>query len=95
MTDDPAPLDRLRAVIAALRTPGTGCPWDLQQTALTMAPHLLEETYETIEAIEAGDDERTCEELGDVLMNVFSIARIAEEAGAFTIDDVARAVADK
>ena len=98
MVPEPAaqtPWLRLRAVIAALRTKDTGCPWDLQQTASSMAPHLLEETHEAIEAIEAGDQTKTCEELGDVLMNVFLIARIAEEDGAFTIDDVARTVADK
>ncbi len=86
---------RLRGVIAALRTPDTGCPWDLQQTAATMAPHLLEEAFEAVEAIERGAPAAICEELGDVLMNVFSIARIAEERAEFTIDDVARTVADK
>ncbi len=90
-----SPWSRLRAVIAALRTKDTGCPWDLQQTAQSMAPHLLEETHEAIEAIEQGDADKTREELGDVLMNVLLIARIAEEADSFTIDDVTRTVADK
>lgn len=86
---------RLREVTAALRTKGTGCPWDLEQTKSTMAPYLLEEAYEAVEAIELGDSDKTCEELGDVLMNVFLIARIAEEATEFTIDDIAGTVADK
>lgn len=86
---------RLRAVVAALRTEGTGCPWDLAQTSTSMAPHLLEEAFEAVEAIELGDAAQVREELGDVLMNVFSIARIAEEAGSFTIDDVAEGVAEK
>jgi MazG family protein len=86
---------RLRTVIAALRTKDTGCPWDLQQTPHSMAPHLLEEAYEAVEAIEAGDTGKTCEELGDVLMNVFLIARMAEEEGRFDLDAVATGVADK
>lgn len=86
---------RLRQVVAALRTKDSGCPWDLQQTRSSMAPHLLEEAFEAVAAIEAGDDGKTCEELGDVLMNVFLVARIAEEEAAFTIDDVARRVAEK
>ncbi|MEZ5963265.1 MAG: nucleoside triphosphate pyrophosphohydrolase [Planctomycetota bacterium] len=98
MRHDPVPLPalaRLRAVIAALRTKETGCPWDLEQTRASMAPHLLEETYEALEAIEAADDHKTREELGDVLMNVFLIARIAEEDGGFDIETVADTVADK
>ncbi len=98
MTDrraDPGALARLRGVIDALRTPGTGCPWDLQQTARSMAPHLLEEAFEAVEAIEAGDTTKIREELGDVLMNVFLIARIAADAGEFDLDAVASSVADK
>lgn len=98
MTDgraDQGNLARLRGVIDALRTPGTGCPWDLQQTARTMGPYLLEEAFEALEAIEAGDPATMREELGDVLMNVFLIARIAEDEGHFDLDAVAGAVADK
>lgn len=93
--DDQRNLDRLRGVIDALRTPGTGCPWDLQQTARTMGPYMLEEAFEALEAIEADDPAKMREELGDVLMNVFLIARIAEDEGRFDLDAVAGAVADK
>lgn len=88
--------ERLHQVIAALRTEGSGCPWDLQQTETSMAPHLLEEAHEAVAAIESGDAAAVREELGDVLMNVLLIARIAEQAGRFTgLEDVARTVADK
>jgi len=91
----PPPWIRLRQVVAALRAKDGGCPWDLQQTKESMAPHLLEEAYEAVEAIEGGDAGQTCEELGDVLMNVFLVSQIAEERGEFTVDDVAEGVADK
>lgn len=91
----PSELLRLRAVIDALRTPGTGCPWDLEQTESSMAPYLVEETFEAIDAIDRDDAAATCEELGDVLMNVFMIARAAEDRGRFDIEDAARGIADK
>jgi XTP/dITP diphosphohydrolase len=75
------------------------CPWDREQTHESLVRYLLEETYETLEAIESGDSEHLREELGDLLMQVFFHARIAEEAdpgaGAFDIDDVARGIVDK
>ncbi|NUR06882.1 MAG: MazG family protein [Nocardioidaceae bacterium] len=73
------------------------CPWDKQQTHRTLATYLLEETYETLEAIEAGDYTHLREELGDLLLQVYFHARIAEEAGpdGFTIDDVAGGIVDK
>lgn len=82
------------AIIARLRAP-SGCPWDREQTEVTMAPHLLEEAYEAIEAIQRGDAETCCEELGDVLMNVLMVAQIASEQGRFDAEDVARTIADK
>ena len=85
---------RLVEIIARLRAPG-GCPWDLEQSELSMAPHLLEETYEALGAIEAGDPGPICEELGDVLMNVLMISQIASEAKGFHHEDVAREIADK
>ena len=87
-------LTRLIEVVRRLRAPG-GCPWDRQQSQLTMAPHLLEEAYEAVEAIERGHTLETAEELGDVLMNVLMIAQIASEEGQFDAGDVAHAIADK
>jgi len=81
-------------IIARLRAPD-GCPWDREQTEITMAPHLLEEAYEALEAIRGGDAEASCEELGDVLMNVLMVAQIASEQDRFDAEDVARAIADK
>jgi XTP/dITP diphosphohydrolase len=75
------------------------CPWDREQTHESLARYLLEETYETLEAIERGDEEHLREELGDLLMQVYFHARIAEETdpsqGGFGIDDVARGIVDK
>jgi MazG family protein len=87
-------LCRLIDVIARLRAPG-GCPWDREQTERSMAPHLLEECYEAIDAIAAGDREHEREELGDVLMNVAMIAQIGKEAGRYDLEGVAAGIADK
>ena len=87
-------LARLLAVIERLRGPG-GCPWDREQTEATMAPHLLEETYEALEAIASGRAELEREELGDVLMNVLMISQIAKERGRYDLEQVAAAIADK
>ncbi len=85
---------RLVSIIARLRAPG-GCPWDREQTEVTMAPHLLEEAYEALEAIQRGDAETSCEELGDVLMNVLMVAQIASEQDRFDAEQVSRTIADK
>jgi len=85
---------RLLAVIARLRSP-TGCPWDRQQTVASMAPHLLEEAYETVDAIVRGDGEQVAEELGDVLTNVLLIAQIRADGGDSDLEPIAGAVADK
>ena len=87
-------LERLLEIVTRLRAPD-GCPWDRKQTEQSMAPHLLEETYEALDAIQAEDTDESCEELGDVLMNVLMIAQIAGEAGRFDAEDVARAISDK
>ncbi len=87
-------LDRLLDVIARLRAPD-GCPWDREQTEVSMAPHLLEEAYEAVEALQAGDPAAAAEELGDVLMNVLMIAQIAGEAGRYDAGAVAGGIADK
>lgn len=93
--DHPHPqLARLIEIISRLRAPG-GCPWDRKQTETTMAPHLLEETCEAVDAIERGDPRDSCEELGDVLMNVMMISQISSEHGGFDLEDVARTITDK
>jgi MazG family protein len=91
---DTPQLHRLLDIIARLRAPG-GCPWDREQTAESMAPHLLEEAFEAVDAIRRRDPQASCEELGDVLMNVLMIAQIAGESAGFTSEDVARLIADK
>src|SRR5882757_9698364 len=86
---------RLLDIMAALRTPQTGCPWDLEQTFATIAPYTLEEAYEVADAIERGDLADLREELGDLLLQVVFHARMAEAQGAFAFDDVAAAINDK
>ncbi len=88
-------LRRLIDIMAALRTPGTGCPWDLEQTFATIAPYTIEEAYEVADAIARGDMSDLKEELGDLLLQVVYHARMAEEQGAFAFADVAEAIADK
>jgi len=90
----PATLAGLRRIIATLRGP-RGCPWDRVQTHQSLAPYLLEETHETLEALDAGDSKKLCEELGDLLFEVFIQAQLAEEAGEFTMRDVIRGINDK
>jgi tetrapyrrole methylase family protein/MazG family protein/ATP diphosphatase len=89
------PLDRLLEIMARLRDPDGGCPWDLDQTFATVAPYTVEEAYEVADAIERGDLGDLKEELGDLLLQVVFHARIAQEQGAFAFDDVAAAIADK
>lgn len=86
---------RLIEVMAALRTPVTGCPWDLEQTFETIAPYTIEEAYEVADAIARQDLEDLKDELGDLLLQVVYHARIAEEQGAFAFGDVVEAVAAK
>ena len=88
-------IDRLIAVMARLRDPKTGCPWDLQQSFATIAPYTIEEAYEVAEAAERGDAAGLKEELGDLLLQVVFHARMAEEQGSFAFADVASAIADK
>ena len=89
-------LQRLAEVMDRLRSPG-GCPWDAEQTHESLLKYLLEEAYEYIEAVESGDAEAMKEELGDLLLQVYFHARIAEERRdkPFSVDDVARVVAEK
>jgi nucleoside triphosphate diphosphatase len=88
-------IERLIAIMAALRTPLTGCPWDLEQTFRTIAPYTIEEAYEVADAIERGDLADLREELGDLLLQVAFHARMAEEAGAFAFGDVIEAITAK
>ena len=85
----------LRGVIDRLRDPVDGCPWDNAQTHASLRPHLLEETYEALEALDSGDPEALCEELGDVLMQVVLHAKLAEQDGAFDLDDVSEGIRAK
>ena len=92
---DLPPMDRLLAIMARLRDPADGCPWDQEQTFATIAPYTVEEAYEVADAVERGDLSDLKEELGDLLLQVVFHARMAEEQGAFAFDDVARAINDK
>ncbi len=91
----PRPIDRLLAVMARLRDPEGGCPWDLEQNFATIAPYTIEEAYEVADAIQRGDMGELKDELGDLLLQVVFHARMAEEACDFAFDDVAGAIADK
>ncbi len=88
-------LSDLLAVMAALRTPGTGCPWDLEQTFATIAPYTIEEAYEVADAIAHDDIAGLKDELGDLLLQVVYHARMAQEQDAFAFDDVVDAIARK
>jgi tetrapyrrole methylase family protein/MazG family protein len=87
-------IDELVRIMAVLRAPG-GCPWDREQTHMSLRRHLIEEAYEAVAAIEAGDDAEMADELGDILLQVVFHAQIAEEEGRFDIDDVADAIVTK
>jgi len=86
--------DELVRIMSILRAPD-GCPWDREQTHMTLRRHLVEEAYEAVAAIEAGDDDEIRDELGDVLLQVVFHAQIAAEEGRFDIDDVAAAIVEK
>ena len=88
-------IERLVAVMATLRDPVRGCDWDRAQTFATIAPYTIEEAYEVADAIERGDPADIKDELGDLLLQVVFQSRIAEEAGLFTLADVAGAISDK
>jgi ATP diphosphatase len=88
-------ITRLIEIMEALRTPGSGCPWDLEQTFATIAPYTLEEAYEVADAIARGDLADLRDELGDLLLQVVFHARIAQEQGAFEFGDVVEAIIGK
>ena len=89
------PLDRLLAIMARLRDPEHGCNWDIAQTFETIAPYTIEEAYEVADAITRNDIAALKDELGDLLLQVVFHSRIAEEAGHFAFDDVAKAISEK
>jgi MazG family protein len=89
------PIDRLIEIMARLRDPEHGCPWDREQDFASIAPYTIEEAYEVADAIARGDPDSLKDELGDLLFQVVFHARMAEEAGMFAFDDVAAAIADK
>ena len=93
--DIPEGMERLRAVMARLRDPERGCPWDIEQDFSTIAPYTIEEAYEVDDAIRRGDMEDLKGELGDLLFQSVFHARMAEEAGAFDLQDVIRCITDK
>jgi MazG family protein len=86
--------DRLVAIMDRLRDPG-GCPWDREQTLHTLAPYFLEEAYEVVDAISDGNPEKLCEELGDLLLQIVFVARIAREEGWFDVDRVCETISEK
>jgi ATP diphosphatase len=86
---------RLLEIMAALRTPHTGCPWDLEQNFATIAPYTIEEAYEVADAIVRGDLADLRDELGDLLLQVVFHARMAQEQGAFDFGDVVQAISEK
>lgn len=91
----PHPIERLLEVMARLRDPQGGCPWDIEQTFATIVPHTIEEAYEVAEAIELGDLAQIQDELGDLLFQVVFYAQIAREAGHFDFNAIAQGIADK
>ena len=92
---DQLPIQRLLRVMARLRDPDVGCPWDLEQDFASIAPYTIEEAYEVADAIARGDLEHLKDELGDLLLQVVYHAQMAREAGLFDFDQVAGAIADK
>ncbi|MCB8820741.1 nucleoside triphosphate pyrophosphohydrolase [Microvirga rosea] len=88
-------ISRLLEIMAALRTPETGCPWDVEQTFASITPYTIEEAYEVVDAIERGDLSDLKDELGDLLLQVVFHARMAEEQGAFAFPDVVEAITRK
>jgi ATP diphosphatase len=94
-TGDKASIDTLLAIMARLRDPDGGCPWDVEQTFATIAPYTIEEAYEVADAIDRKDLHGLRDELGDLLLQVVFHARMAEEQGAFDFHGVVAAISDK
>ncbi len=92
---DPRNLKTLLAIMAALRDPDDGCPWDVKQTFRSITPYTIEEAYEVVDAIERDDMGDLCDELGDLLLQVVFHARMAQEQQSFAFDDVVEAICTK
>jgi XTP/dITP diphosphohydrolase len=90
-----AALQELIDVVAKLRSPDGGCPWDLAQTPESLTPYIIEEAYEVVDAIQTGDKKAIAEELGDLLLQVVLQAQIASEKGDFTLKEIAEGIAQK
>ncbi|MEX0270667.1 nucleoside triphosphate pyrophosphohydrolase [Leptolyngbyaceae cyanobacterium UHCC 1019] len=88
-------IQQLVEVVAQLRSPDSGCPWDLAQTPETLIPYVIEEAYETVDAIRSGNTSAICEELGDLLLQVVLQSQVASDAGQFTLQDVAEGISQK
>lgn len=88
-------ISRLIEIMARLRTPGTGCPWDLEQDFSTIAPYTIEEAYEVVDAIARGDKADLADELGDLLLQVVFHAQLGQEEGSFDFGDVVEAITTK
>ncbi|MET1024340.1 MAG: nucleoside triphosphate pyrophosphohydrolase, partial [Pseudoxanthomonas sp.] len=95
MTAPGTDIERLLSIMAQLRDPDGGCPWDLEQDFATIAPYTIEEAYEVADAIDRGDLDDLKDELGDLLLQVVFHAQMASEQDAFAFDDVVRAISDK
>jgi len=93
--NSPKPIENLLSIMARLRSPEGGCAWDLEQDFASIAPYTIEEAYEVADAIEQGDMNELRDELGDLLLQVVFHAQMAEEANAFTFDDVAQSICEK
>lgn len=90
-----AAIQQLVTVVAQLRSPEGGCPWDLQQTPETLIPYIIEEAYETVDAIQGGNPQAICEELGDLLLQVVLQAQIASETNQFDLTAIAQGISNK
>lgn len=95
MNENLKALQELIDVVAKLRNPDGGCPWDLEQTPQTLTPYIIEEAYETVDAIKSGDKNAITEELGDLLLQVVLQAQIASEHGDFSLKEVAEGISQK
>lgn len=95
MAEPGTQIARLLSIMAQLRDPDGGCPWDLEQDFSSIAPYTIEEAYEVADAIDRGDLDDLKDELGDLLLQVVFHARMADEQGAFAFEDVARTICDK
>jgi tetrapyrrole methylase family protein / MazG family protein len=87
--------DRLMEIVATLRDPENGCPWDLKQTSRSLIPNMIEELYEAVEVIETDDFHSLCEELGDILLHIVMQVRLAQENNYFTMEDVLNGINQK